>query len=89
VQSILQTLDLKPLPPLLPAGQPGGQPLEAITLLTAHLLDTAAFSPALASELKTVTYAANEERSLQPVQPALLSLLSLLSFLWLATMWNS
>jgi hypothetical protein len=77
VQSILQTLDLKPLPPLLPAGQPGGQPLEAVTLLTAHLLDTAAFSPALASELKTVTYAANEERSLQPVQPAFLSLLSL------------
>ena len=77
VQSILQTLDLKPLPPLLPAGQPGGQPMEAVTLLTAHLLDTAAFSPALASELKTVTYAANEERSLQPLQPALLSLLSL------------
>ena len=53
VQSIQQTLDLKPLPPLLPAGQPGGQPLEAVTLLAAHLLDTAAFSPALASELKT------------------------------------
>jgi len=77
VQAILQTLDLRPLPPLLPAGQPGGQPLEAVALLTAHLLDTSAFSPALASELKTATYAANEERSLQPLQPALLSLLSL------------
>jgi len=77
VQSILQSLDLKPLPPLLPANQPGGQPLEAVTLLTAHLLDTAAFSPALASELKTVTYSANEKGSLQPLQPALLSLLSL------------
>jgi len=77
VQSILGSLDLKPLPPLLPAHQPGGQPLEAVTLLTAHLLDTAAFAPALASELKTVAYAANEERSLRPLQPALLSLLSL------------
>ena len=77
VQSIQQTLDLKPLPPLLPAGQPGGQPLEAVTLLAAHLLDTAAFSPALASELKTAAYAANEERSLRPLQPALMSLLSL------------
>ena len=77
VQSILQSLDLKPLPPLLPAGQPGGQPLEAVTLLTAHLLDTSAFSPALASELKTAAYAANEERTLKPLQPALLSLLSL------------
>ncbi|NDA25426.1 MAG: hypothetical protein EBZ05_01030 [Verrucomicrobia bacterium] len=77
VQSILQSLELKPLPPLLPANQPGGQPLEAITLLTAHLLDTSAFSPALASELKTIAYAANEDRSLRPLQPALLSLLSL------------
>ena len=77
VQSLLNTLDLRPLPPLLPANQPGGQPLEAVTLLAAHLLDTAAFSPALASELKTSAYAANEERSLRPLQPALLSLLSL------------
>ena len=77
VQSVLQSLELKPLPPLLPARQPGGQPLEAVTLLTAHLLDTAAFSPALASELKTAAYAANEDRSLRPLQPALLSLLSL------------
>ena len=76
VQSVLQSLDLKPLPPLLPAHQPGGQPLEAVTLLTAHLLDTSAFSPALASELKTAAYAANEQRTLQPLQPALLSLLS-------------
>ena len=77
VQSILQSLQLKPLPPLLPANQPGGQPLEAVTLLTAHLLDTSALSPALASELKTAAYAANEERSLRPLQPALLSFLSL------------
>ena len=77
VQSILASLDLKPLPPLLPANQAGGQPLEAVTLLAAHLLDTSAFSPALSSELKTAAYTANEERSLRPFQPALLSLLSL------------
>ena len=77
VQSVLSSLELKPLPPLLPASQPGGQPLEAVTLLTAHLLDTAAFPPALASELKSAAYAAQEERTLRPFQPALLSLLSL------------
>jgi hypothetical protein len=76
-QSILQSLDLKPRPPLLPAHQPGGQPLEAVTLLTAHLLDSAALSPALASELKTAAYSAHQERSLEPLQPALLSFLSL------------
>ena len=77
VQSVLQSLELKPLPPLLPANQPGGQPLEAVALLVAHLLDTSALSPALASEVKTSAYAANEERSLRPFQPALLSFLSL------------
>jgi len=77
VQSVLSSLDLKPLPPLLPANQPGGQPLEAVTLLAAHLLDTSAFSPALSSELKTAAYTTNEERSLRSFQPALLSLLSL------------
>jgi len=77
VQSILASLDLKPLPPLLPANQAGGQPLEAVTLLAAHLLDTSSFSPALSSELKTAAYTASEERSLRSFQPALLSLLSL------------
>jgi len=77
VQSVLSCLDFKPLPPLLPAKQPGGQPFEAVTLLAAHLLDTSAFSPALSGELKTAAYHANEEQSLRPLQPALLSLLSL------------
>lgn len=77
VQSILQTLPLPPLPPLLPTSAPGGQPLEATLLLTAHLLDTAAFSPSLASEIKTATLASLDENSLRPLQPALLALLSL------------
>ena len=77
VQSLLETLSLPPLPPLLPARQPGGQPLEASILLTAHLLDTGAFSPSLAGEIKAATHASLEENSLRPLQPALLAMISL------------
>ena len=77
VQSLLETLSLHPLPPLLPAQSPGGQPLEAVLLLTAHLLDTQAFTPSFAGDLKTATYAAIDEHSLRPLQPTLLAMLSL------------
>ena len=77
VQSLLEALSLPPLPPLLPARQPGGQPLEASVLLTAHLLDTGAFSPSLAGEIKSTTQAALEEHSLRPLQPTLLAMISL------------
>lgn len=77
VQSLLESLALPPLPPLLPARQPGGQPLEAAILLTAHLLDTGAFPPPLAGEIKAATQASLEEHSLRALQPALLAMISL------------
>jgi len=77
VQTLLDTLSLPPLPPLLPATSPGGQPLEAVLLLTAHLLDTAAFSPPVASEIKTSATDSLQEQSLRPLQPTLLAILSL------------
>ena len=77
VQALLESLALPPLPPLLPARQPGGQPLEAAILLTAHLLDTGAFSPTLAGEIKAATQASLEEHSLRTLQPALLAMISL------------
>lgn len=77
VQSLLESLALPPLPPLLPARQPGGQPLEAAILLTAHLLDTGAFPPSLAGEVKAATQASLEEHSLRTLQPALLAMISL------------
>ena len=77
VQSLLQIMSLSPLPPLLPAGQAGGQPLEASTLLTAHLLDTGAFCPSLAAEVKAATQTSLQENSLRALQPTLLDILSL------------
>ena len=77
VQSLLEAQALPPLPPLLPARQPGGQPLEAAILLTAHLLDIGAFPPTLASEIKAATQASLEEHSLRTLQPALLAMISL------------
>ena len=77
VQSLLEAEALPPLPPLLPALQPGGQPLEAAILLTAHLLDTGAFPPSLASQIKAATQVSLEEKSLRALQPALLAILSL------------
>jgi len=77
VQSLLESLALSPLPPLLPARQPGGQPLEAAILLTAHLLDIGAFPTPLAAEMKAATQASREEHSLRTLQPALLAMISL------------
>lgn len=77
VQSLLETIPLPPLPPLLPAQSPGGQPLEAILLLTAHLIDTSAFTSAVAGDVKALTQASLHQHSLRPLQPCLLSLLSL------------
>ncbi len=77
VQSLLEAISLPPLPPLLPAQSPGGQPLEAVLLLTAHLLDTSAFTPSVAGDLKVLLQQSLSDRALRPLQPCLLSLLSL------------
>lgn len=77
VQSLLEAMSLPPLPPLLPARQPGGQPLEAALLLTAHLLDSGSLSPSLAGEIKAASQISLEEKSLRPLQPALLAMISL------------
>ena len=77
VQSLMDAIPLPPLPPLLPAQSPGGQPLEAILLLTAHLVDTSAFTPTVAGDIKILTQESLSDRSLRPLQPCLLSLLSL------------
>lgn len=77
VQSLLEAMSLPPQPPLLPARQPGGQPLEAALLLTAHLLDLGSLSPSLAGEIKAATQISLEEKSLRSLQPALLAMISL------------
>lgn len=57
VQSLLRTLDL-PWEQFAPAGQPGGQPLEAMVVLTAILYERERLSPALASGIRELSEAA-------------------------------
>ncbi|MBL9175904.1 MAG: hypothetical protein JNL10_20340 [Verrucomicrobiales bacterium] len=57
VQSLLKTLDL-PWEQFVPAGQPGGQPLEAMVVLTALLYERERLSPALASGIRELAEAA-------------------------------
>ena len=77
VQSLLDSISLPPLAPLLPAQSPGGQPLEATLLLAAHLLDTGAFTANVAGDMKILAQQSINDRSLRPLQPFVLSLLSL------------
>ena len=77
VQSLLDSIFLPPLAPLLPAQSPGGQPLEATLLLAAHLLDTGAFTANVAGDMKILAQQSINDRSLRPLQPFVLSLLSL------------
>ncbi|MEO6992987.1 MAG: hypothetical protein ABI273_05135 [Lacunisphaera sp.] len=52
VQSILKTAELTTTQRFVPANRPGGQPLEAVILLTAYLWQTEHLSPSLQREVR-------------------------------------
>lgn len=54
VQSLLATHEL-PVRQFVPVGQPGGQPLEAVIVLTALLYEREQLSPTLATELRSLS----------------------------------
>ena len=75
IPSTLVSVTLFKITFTLPASQPGGQPLEAVTLLTAHLLDTAAFPrPRQRTEKRRLCRPGRTDPSPLPARPALPSL---------------
>lgn len=77
VQSLLKTMDL-PWEQFAPAGQPGGQPLEAMVVLTGLLYERERLSPSLAGELRELAEAApGNPAARQSLEDFYLDLLSL------------
>ncbi len=62
VQAILQTRDLSTTTLFVPVSRPGGQPFEAVILLTALLYQGERFSPLLAQDIRLAAEQANESR---------------------------
>ena len=54
VQTLLQTATLTTTQRFVPASRPGGQPLDAVILLTAYLWQTEHLSPSLQREVRTL-----------------------------------
>lgn len=77
VQSLLSTLDL-PTQQFVPANQPGGQPLEAMVLLTATLYERERLSATLTREIRELAeQASSDPGALQRLEEFYLNLLSL------------
>ncbi|MFM8471191.1 MAG: hypothetical protein ACKODH_14730, partial [Limisphaerales bacterium] len=62
VQAILQTRELTSTTQFVPASRPGGQPFEAVILLTGLLYQGERFAPLLAQDIRTTAERANETR---------------------------
>lgn len=77
VQSLLQTRDLTATGLFVPATRPGGQPLDAVILLSALLYQGEHLSPSLQRELRSLAENATTRNDLGDLEPFYLDLLSL------------
>lgn len=77
VASVLHTRDLTATGRFIPAKEAGGQPLDAVILLTALLYQGEHFSPSLQRELHGLAETALEQKQLGALEPFYLDLLSL------------
>jgi hypothetical protein len=77
VQALLQTRTLTGTGRFVPATLPGGQPLDAITLLTALLYQGEHLSPPLQRELRAAAEATSATGQLGELEPFFIDLLSL------------
>lgn len=77
VQALLKTRGLTATGRFVPSMQPGGQPLDAVTLLTALLYQGEHLSPSLQRELRTAADAAVADKQLGELEPFFIDLLSL------------
>lgn len=76
-QEILGLRDLTATGLFVPARRPGGQPLDALILLTALLYQGDHFAPALQRQVRALAETALDRRDLGDLEPFLLDLLSL------------
>ena len=77
VQALLKTRPLTATGRFVPALQPGGQPLEAVILLTALLYQGEHLSPTLQRELRVLAETAVATKQLGELEPFCMDLLSL------------
>ncbi|HYP16667.1 MAG TPA: hypothetical protein VEQ65_05600 [Opitutus sp.] len=77
VQAVLKTRQLTATGRFVPVSQPGGQPLEAIVLLTALLYQGEHLSPALQREVRALADMSAARQNLADLEPFFLDLLSL------------
>ncbi|MEO6874309.1 MAG: hypothetical protein ABI222_05760 [Opitutaceae bacterium] len=77
VQALLRTHDLTATGRFIPAMQPGGQPLDAVILLSALLYQGEHLSPSLQRELRGLAENAVTQKRLGPLESFYLDLLSL------------
>lgn len=77
VQSLLRLRDLTATGRFVPAARPGGQPLDALLLLTGLLYQGERLAPPLQHQLRTLTDTALERKDLGELEPFFLDLLSL------------
>ncbi|MFA5057052.1 MAG: hypothetical protein WC485_02975 [Opitutaceae bacterium] len=77
VQTVLQTRDVPRTARFVPAARPGGQPLDAVVLLTALLYQGEHLSPSLQREVKRLADEAVRTHELGELEPFYLDLLAL------------
>ncbi|MCF7688614.1 MAG: hypothetical protein K9M98_00960 [Cephaloticoccus sp.] len=77
VQAVLKTRSVTDTGRFVPALQPGGQPLDAVILLTALLYQGEHLSPSLQRELRSLSEAASSHQTLGELEEVYLDLLSL------------
>ena len=77
VQTLLRTRELTATGRFVPATQPGGQPLDAVILLTALVYQGEHLSPPLQRELRGLAETALQQKELGALEPVFLDILSL------------
>jgi hypothetical protein len=77
VQALLHLGGLTATGRFVPAGRPGGQPLDALILLSAALYQSEHLSPSLQRELRELAEAAAAQKELGDLEPFYLDLLAL------------
>lgn len=77
VRALLRTREITATGRFVPAMQPGGQPLEAVILLTALLYQGEHLSPVLQREVRSLADLASAQQSLGELEPFFLDVLSL------------